>query len=53
MSEVYSPELQELVIEEAKAIGVEVRRGIYAALSGPSYETPARYTCCEILALMQ
>lgn len=41
MSAVYSPELQELVVEEAKAIGVEVRRGIYGGLSGPSYETPA------------
>ena len=41
MSAVYAPELQALVIEEAKAIGVEVRRGIYGALSGPSYETPA------------
>jgi len=41
MTSVYSPELQELVIEEAKAINVEVRRGIYGALSGPSYETPA------------
>ena len=41
MSAVYSRELQELVIDEAKAIGVEVRRGIYGALSGPSYETPA------------
>ena len=41
MSAVYSRELQELVINEAKAIGVEVRRGIYGALSGPSYETPA------------
>lgn len=46
MSAVYSPELQELVIEEAKALGVEVRHGIYGALSGPSYETPA-----EILLL--
>ena len=46
MSTVYSPELQELVVEEAKAIGVEVRRGIYGALTGPSYETPA-----EILML--
>ena len=46
MSSVYSPELQELVVEEAKAINVEVRRGIYGALSGPSYETPA-----EILLL--
>ncbi|HKN82988.1 MAG TPA: purine-nucleoside phosphorylase [Pyrinomonadaceae bacterium] len=41
MSAVYSPELQELVVDEAKAIGIEVRRGIYGALSGPSYETPA------------
>ena len=41
MSAVYSPELQEVVVEEAKAIGIEVRRGIYGALSGPSYETPA------------
>lgn len=41
MTAVYSPELQELVVDEAKAIGVEVRRGIYGALSGPSYETPA------------
>lgn len=41
MSAVYSRELQELVVDEAKSIGVEVRRGIYGALSGPSYETPA------------
>lgn len=41
MTAVYSPELQELVIDEAKAIGIELRRGIYGALSGPSYETPA------------
>jgi len=41
MSAIYSPELQELVIDEARAINVEVRRGIYCGLSGPSYETPA------------
>ena len=41
MSTVYSPELQELVVAEARTISVEVRRGIYGALSGPSYETPA------------
>src|SRR5215203_4375169 len=46
MSTVYSPELQELVVEEARSIEIEVRRGIYGALSGPSYETPA-----EILLL--
>jgi purine-nucleoside phosphorylase len=41
MTEVYSRELQETVVEEASVLGIEVRRGIYAALSGPSYETPA------------
>jgi purine-nucleoside phosphorylase len=53
MSAVYSPELQELVVDEAKAIGAEVRRGIYGGLSGPSYETPARFTCCEASARMR
>jgi purine-nucleoside phosphorylase len=41
MTFAYSPELQEIAVEEAKALGVEIRRGIYAALAGPSYETPA------------
>jgi purine-nucleoside phosphorylase len=41
MSAVYARELQELVIEEARAINADVRRGVYGALSGPSYETPA------------
>ncbi len=38
---VYAAELQNMVIEEARAMDMEMRRGIYAALSGPSYETPA------------
>jgi len=29
------------VIEEAKAMNIDMRRCVYAALSGPSYETPA------------
>jgi purine-nucleoside phosphorylase len=41
MSEVYARDLQEMVGEEAKDLGVTIRRGIYAALTGPSYETPA------------
>src|SRR5712691_1209142 len=41
MSEVYSRELQETVIEEASEMGIDLRRGIYGALPGPSYETPA------------
>ncbi len=41
MTEVYSRELQELVMDEARSLGITTRRGIYAALAGPSYETPA------------
>jgi purine-nucleoside phosphorylase len=41
MSAVYSAELQEVVIDEARAMEVEIRRGVYAGLAGPSYETPA------------
>src|SRR6476469_9094235 len=41
LTSAYSPELQEIAVAEAKALGVEIRRGIYAALAGPSYETPA------------
>jgi len=41
MSEVYSRAYQEIAAEEGRALNIELRRGIYAALSGPSYETPA------------
>lgn len=41
MSEVYSREFQEIAVSEAREMGLELRRGVYAALSGPSYETPA------------
>jgi purine-nucleoside phosphorylase len=41
LTNVYEPDLQEIVINEANAMGLEIRRGIYAALAGPSYETPA------------
>ena len=41
LTSVYAPELQDMVIDEARVMDLEMRRGIYAALSGPSYETPA------------
>ncbi len=41
LTEVYSRELQELASEEARVLGITARRGVYAALTGPSYETPA------------
>jgi purine-nucleoside phosphorylase len=41
MSEVYDREFQEATIAEAREMKLELKRGIYAALTGPSYETPA------------
>jgi len=41
LTSTYDPELQNIVIEEAKVLELDMRRGVYAALSGPSYETPA------------
>src|SRR5437870_389740 len=41
LTNVYSPELQDIVLQSAREMGLEMRRGVYAALTGPSYETPA------------
>jgi purine-nucleoside phosphorylase len=41
MSNVYSPRLREIAADAARASGVTLARGVYAALLGPSYETPA------------
>jgi purine-nucleoside phosphorylase len=49
LTSVYARSLQDLVIDEAKAMRVEVRRGVYAALSGPSYETPAEIVMLRAL----
>jgi purine-nucleoside phosphorylase len=41
MSEVYSKRLRALADEVAQAQGLPIGHGIYVALHGPSYETPA------------
>ncbi|RLE16802.1 MAG: purine-nucleoside phosphorylase [Acidobacteria bacterium] len=41
MTHAYNPEFSRLLLECGKALGVEMREGVYAALTGPSYETPA------------
>jgi purine-nucleoside phosphorylase len=41
MGEVYSSRLRSIALEEATAIGLELSSGVYACMSGPSYETPA------------
>lgn len=41
MTEAYSHRLREMALDVAEKQGIELRRGIYAGLSGPTYETPA------------
>ncbi|HEX8567243.1 MAG TPA: purine-nucleoside phosphorylase [Pyrinomonadaceae bacterium] len=41
MSEVYSRKFQEIAKAAAKEMNFDLRRGVYCALSGPTYETPA------------
>ena len=41
MTEAYSPELRELARDVALELGISLPEGVYAAMLGPSYETPA------------
>jgi len=41
MTQAYWKPYREAALAEAKRLGIEVHEGVYAALSGPSYETPA------------
>jgi purine-nucleoside phosphorylase len=41
MTEAYSTRYREIAQEAAGKLGIHLREGVYAALPGPSYETPA------------
>ena len=41
MSEIYSNRLRTLATEVARAQGIPIEHGVYIAVTGPSYETPA------------
>jgi len=41
MTEAYSESLRQTAKEVAKEVGVTLQEGVYLALSGPTYETPA------------
>jgi purine-nucleoside phosphorylase len=41
MTQAYWKTYRESALIEAKRLGIEVHEGVYAALTGPSYETPA------------
>jgi purine-nucleoside phosphorylase len=41
MTYTYAKRYREIALEEAKRLGIPPREGVYVALAGPSYETPA------------
>ncbi|MDD5544156.1 MAG: purine-nucleoside phosphorylase [Acidobacteriia bacterium] len=41
MSEAYNKKMREIALSSARRLRLTVHRGVYAALTGPSYETPA------------
>lgn len=49
MTEAYSPRLRQVADQAAAALGIGVRHGVYAAVAGPSYETPAEIRALRIL----
>ena len=49
MSDAYSESLRAIAHEVAGQLGIEVKEGVYLALSGPTYETPAEIRAFRIL----
>jgi purine-nucleoside phosphorylase len=49
MTEVYSRRLRALAHQAARDIGLSIEQGIYVAVHGPSYETPAEIRAFRVL----
>jgi purine-nucleoside phosphorylase len=49
MTEAYSGAVRDLAKSAARAAGVHLTEGVYAALLGPTYETPAEIEMCRRL----
>ena len=47
MTYAYDHEYQSLARQAAERLGIDLREGVYAAMLGPSYETPAEITMLE------
>lgn len=49
MTEAYPEELRNLAKDVAKSLGMKLQEGVYLALSGPTYETPAEIRAARTL----
>ena len=48
MTEAYSVELGKMAIAAARGMGISLKKGVYLADTGPSYETPAECRCFSL-----
>lgn len=49
MTAAYAPELRGLVMRAAAGAGIALQEGVYAAMPGPTYETPAEIRMLQVL----
>jgi len=49
MTQVYWKPYQDVAMHEGNRLGVEMAQGVYAALTGPSYETPAEIRYLRVI----
>ncbi len=49
MTRVYSPRLREIAFQAASLNGIELKEAVYAATTGPSYETPAEVRMLKLM----
>ena len=49
MSDIYKKDLIKIVEKAAKENNIDIKKGVYIAMSGPSYETPAEVRMAKLL----
>ncbi len=49
MTEVYSQKLRNIAEEAGKKLGIKLQKGVFCALTGPCYETPAEINMLRLL----
>lgn len=49
MSDIYKKDLQEIIRDTARDLGIKLQEGVYIQLTGPNFETPAEVKMCRIL----
>ncbi|MGI6695317.1 MAG: purine-nucleoside phosphorylase [Christensenellales bacterium] len=49
MTHAYDPQLRQIALQEAEKLGIDLKRGVYCWLNGPTYETPAEIRMVRIL----